>query len=119
MVSALARFRLCVELCDAHGLTRASIENIGMVGHCRTFLLEFEQGLADVETAHRLSVEIGYRYGAVFALESMVRSRSSAIAMPSDADHRARTRACRGARRTALPGGLLALAPSLAGAGTR
>jgi hypothetical protein len=70
MVSALARFRRCVELCDAHGLTRAAIANIGMVGYCRTFLLEFDEGMADFETANRLAVEIGYRYGEMFMLES-------------------------------------------------
>jgi tetratricopeptide (TPR) repeat protein len=70
MVSALARFRRCVELCDTHGLTRAAIANIGMVGYCRTFLLEFDEGMADTETAHRLAVEIGYRYGEMFTLES-------------------------------------------------
>ena len=69
MVSALARFRRCVELCDAHGLTRAAVPNLGMVGYCRFFLLEIDEGIAELEAAHALAVEIGNRYAEMFTLE--------------------------------------------------
>ena len=105
MVSALARFRRCVELCDAHGLTRVAIPNLVMVGFCRFFLLEFDEGIADIEAARALAVRIGDRYGEMFTLESpglaagvlrsLCRGRAAA---------RARARARRGDRRAAVPG---------------
>ena len=69
MASALARFRRCVELCAAHGLTRAAIPNLAMAGYCRFFLLEFDEGIADLETAHGLAVGISNRYDEMFTME--------------------------------------------------
>jgi tetratricopeptide (TPR) repeat protein len=70
MQSALARFRRCVELADAHGLPGAAVGNLAMVGYCRFFLLEFDEGCADTEAARALAVRLGNRYAEVFALES-------------------------------------------------
>ena len=69
MRSALVHFRRCLELCDAHGLTRAAIPNLGMVGYCRYFLLEMDEGIGELEAAHALAVDIGHRYGEMFSLE--------------------------------------------------
>ena len=103
MVSALARFRRCVELCDAHGLTRAAIANIAMVGYCRTFLLEFDEGMADFETAHRLAVEIGIPVRRdVHAGKPGFASRLLQSPCRRPAVPRARTRACRRDRREAV-----------------
>ncbi|MDH5244970.1 MAG: hypothetical protein OEW98_00860, partial [Betaproteobacteria bacterium] len=70
IVSALARFRQCIEICDAHGLARETIPNRTMVGHCRIYLMEFDAGLADVEAARALAVEILQQHGEMLALES-------------------------------------------------
>ena len=69
IVSALARFRRCVELCETHGLTRAAIPNLGMVAFCRFFLLEFDESFADLESARALAVKLGNRYAEMFTLE--------------------------------------------------
>ncbi len=69
MRSALVHFRRCLELCNAHGLTRAAIPNLGMVGYCRIFLLELDEGIGELEAAHALAVDIGHRYGEMFSLE--------------------------------------------------
>ena len=69
MVSAVARFRRCVELSDAHGLPRAAIANLGMAGFCRFFLLEIDEAIADLEAARALAVRLGNRYAEMFTLE--------------------------------------------------
>jgi tetratricopeptide (TPR) repeat protein len=71
MLSALARFRQCIEICNAHGLAREEIPNRTMVGHCRLYLMEFDAGIADMEAARTLAVGIGdHKHGEMFALES-------------------------------------------------
>ncbi len=71
IVSALGRFRQCIEICNAHGLAREEIPNRTMVGHCRLYMMEFDAGIADMEAARSLAVEIGdLKHGEMFALES-------------------------------------------------
>jgi class 3 adenylate cyclase/tetratricopeptide (TPR) repeat protein len=69
MLSGLTRFRRCVELCDVHGLPRPSVANLAMVGFCRFFALEFDEGFADLEAARALAVKLGNRYAEMFTLE--------------------------------------------------
>ncbi len=69
ILTSLARFRQCLAICDAHGLTRVEIPNRVMVGYCRTFLMEFDAGIADMEAARALAVEVGDRHGEMFTLE--------------------------------------------------
>ncbi len=70
MRTALARFLHCIELCDAHGLTRIAIPNRVMVGHCRIYTMEFDAGLADMQAALALALEVGDRHGQMFAVQS-------------------------------------------------
>jgi class 3 adenylate cyclase/tetratricopeptide (TPR) repeat protein len=69
MLTALARFRRCVEVCDAHGLPRPASANLAMAGFCRFFALEFDEGIADIEAARALAVKLGNRYAEMFTLE--------------------------------------------------
>ena len=69
MLSALARFRRCVDLCDAHGLPRPSVANLAMAGFCRFFALEFDESFADIDAARALGVKLGNRYAEMFTLE--------------------------------------------------
>jgi ATP/maltotriose-dependent transcriptional regulator MalT len=70
MRTALARFLHCIELCDAHGLTRIAIPNRVMAGHCRIYTMEFDAGIAEIEAAYALAVQVGDRHAEMFALES-------------------------------------------------
>ena len=70
MRTAFQRFTRCVALCDAHGLTRVAIPNRVMAGHCRIYLMEFDEGVAEMEAAHALACQVSDRHGAMFALES-------------------------------------------------
>jgi class 3 adenylate cyclase/tetratricopeptide (TPR) repeat protein len=70
MRTARARYRQCVELCDAHGLTRVAIPNRVLIGFCRCFLMEFDGGIADIDAARSLAVRIGDRHVEVMSLES-------------------------------------------------
>jgi len=70
MRTALSRFRHCVALCDAHGLTRVAIPNLVMVGHCRLYVNEFDAGIADIKAARALAVQVGDRHGEMFTLEA-------------------------------------------------
>jgi class 3 adenylate cyclase len=70
MRAACARFVRCVALCDAHGLTRFAIPNRVMIGHCRTYLAEFDAGLADMRAAHAMAVQVGDRHAEMFATQS-------------------------------------------------
>jgi class 3 adenylate cyclase/tetratricopeptide (TPR) repeat protein len=69
MLTALGRFRRCVELCDEHGLPRPAAANLAMAGFCRFFKLEFDESFADIEAARALGVKLGNRYAEVFTLE--------------------------------------------------
>jgi tetratricopeptide (TPR) repeat protein len=70
MKSALARFDQCVELCAAHGLTRVAIPNHVLIGFCRAHLMEFDAGIAQIEAARALAVQVGDRHGEMMSLES-------------------------------------------------
>jgi len=70
MRTALARFRHCVALCDAHGLTRVAIPNRIMVGHCQVYITEFDAGMVDILAARALAVQVGDRHAEMFTLES-------------------------------------------------
>lgn len=70
MRTALARFRECVALCDAHGLARVAVPNRIMIGFCRFNFLEFDAGIEDIEAARRLATRMGDRHGEMFALEA-------------------------------------------------
>ena len=70
MRAALTRFLRCVALCDANGLTRVAIPNRTMIGHCRIYLTEFDAGIADIEAARSVAVQVGDRHGEMFTLES-------------------------------------------------
>ena len=69
LLTALARFRRCVELCDVHGLPRPATANLAMAGFCRFFKLEFDESFADLEAARALAVKLGNRYAEMFTLE--------------------------------------------------
>ncbi|HVN35510.1 MAG TPA: hypothetical protein VMU96_09685, partial [Casimicrobiaceae bacterium] len=71
MRTAFERFRQCVAVCDAHGLTRVAIPNRAMAGHCRIYLMEFDEGAADMELARVLACQVGDRHGEMFAVESL------------------------------------------------
>ena len=69
MLSAIGRFRRCVELCELHGLPRPSVANLAMVGFCRFFALEFDESFADIEAARALAVKLGNRFAETFTME--------------------------------------------------
>jgi tetratricopeptide (TPR) repeat protein len=70
MKSALAQFEQCVLLCTVHGLMRVAIPNRVLIGFCRGFLVEFDKGVADIEAARSLAVQVGDRHGEMMALVS-------------------------------------------------
>ncbi len=70
MRTAFDKFRRCVALCEAHGYARIAVPNQVMVGHCRTYLLEFDVGLAEMIAARDAAVQIGNRHVEMFATQS-------------------------------------------------
>jgi class 3 adenylate cyclase/tetratricopeptide (TPR) repeat protein len=71
MATALDYFADCVELCEAHDLTRIAVPNRVMMGHCRIYTCEFDRGLDDMRTAVQTAVRIGNRHAEMFATQSM------------------------------------------------
>jgi class 3 adenylate cyclase/tetratricopeptide (TPR) repeat protein len=70
MRTAFGNFRRCVELCEAHGLTRIAIPNRIMVGHARSYLTEFDAGLSDMQAAREAARAVGNRHAEMFATQS-------------------------------------------------
>jgi len=70
MLTAFGNFQRCVALCDEHGYTRIAIPNRVMLGHCRTYLNEFDAGLADMLGARDAAIECGNRHAEMFATQS-------------------------------------------------
>jgi tetratricopeptide (TPR) repeat protein len=70
MRTAFGNFSRCVELCEAHGLTRIAIPNRIMVGHARSYLTEFDAGLADMLVAREAARAVGNRHAEMFATQS-------------------------------------------------
>ena len=70
MRTAFTTFGQCIALCDAHGLTRIAIPNRVMVGMCRTYLAEFDEGIADIREARARAVQVGDRHGEMFTLNT-------------------------------------------------
>ena len=71
MATALQHFAGCVDLCDAHGLTRISVSNRIMMGHCRIYTCDFDLGLNDVRLGLETAVRIGNRHTEMFANHSL------------------------------------------------
>jgi class 3 adenylate cyclase/tetratricopeptide (TPR) repeat protein len=69
MATALRHFADCVDLCDAHGLARVAAPNSVMMGHCRQYNCDFDQGLSDMRKGHEIAVRIGNRHGQMFAIQ--------------------------------------------------
>ena len=70
MRTALSRFTQCLALCDRHGLSRVAIPNRVMIGHCHSYLTEFDAGIADMKASRALAVKLGDRHGEMLSLES-------------------------------------------------
>ena len=71
MATALRHFADCVDLCDAHGLTRIAVPNRVMMGHCRIYSCDFDRGLDDMRVALETAVRIGNRHAEMFATQSL------------------------------------------------
>jgi class 3 adenylate cyclase/tetratricopeptide (TPR) repeat protein len=71
MATALRNFDGCVDLCDAHGLTRIAVPNRIMMGHCRIYTCEFDLGLSDMRQGLETAVRIGSRHAEMFATQSV------------------------------------------------
>ena len=67
MATALSHFADCVDLCEAHDLTRIAVPNRVMMGHCRIYTCEFDLGLDDMRVALEAAVRIGNRHAEMFA----------------------------------------------------
>jgi ATP/maltotriose-dependent transcriptional regulator MalT len=70
MATALSHFAGCVDLCEAHDLTRIAVPNRVMIGHCRIYTCEFDRGLDDMRLALEAAVRIGNRHAEMFATQS-------------------------------------------------
>ena len=71
MATALSHFAGCVDLCEAHDLTRIAVPNRVMMGHCRIYTCEFDLGLDDMRMAREAAVRIGNRHAEMFATHSI------------------------------------------------
>ncbi|SFI67339.1 adenylate/guanylate cyclase domain-containing protein [Bradyrhizobium sp. Gha] len=71
MATALRHFVDCVDLCEAHGLTRIGVPNRVMMGHCRIYTCAFDLALEDMRTAMEVAVRIGNRHAEMFAIHSI------------------------------------------------
>jgi class 3 adenylate cyclase/tetratricopeptide (TPR) repeat protein len=71
MKTALSHFASCVDLCEAHDLTRIAVPNRVMMGHCRIYTCEFDLGLDDMRVALEAAVRIGNRHAEMFATHSI------------------------------------------------
>ena len=71
MATALRHFEGCVDLCDAHGLTRIAVSNRIMMGHCRTYTCDFDAALSDMRLGLETAVRIGNRHAEMFANQSL------------------------------------------------
>jgi class 3 adenylate cyclase/tetratricopeptide (TPR) repeat protein/ABC-type transport system involved in cytochrome c biogenesis ATPase subunit len=67
MATALRHFTDCVELCEAHGLTRIALPNRTMMGICRGYVCDFDRGLDDVRAAVEVALRIGDQHAEMFA----------------------------------------------------
>ena len=70
MATALRHFAGCLDLCDAHGLTRIAVSNRIMMGHCRIYTCDFDLGLSDMRLGLETAVRIGNRHAEMFATQS-------------------------------------------------
>jgi class 3 adenylate cyclase/tetratricopeptide (TPR) repeat protein len=71
MATALSHFSSCVDLCEAHDLTRIAVPNRVMMGCCRIYTCEFDRGLDDIHLALQAAVKIGNRHAEMFATQAM------------------------------------------------
>jgi tetratricopeptide (TPR) repeat protein len=71
MATALSHFAGCVDLCEAHDLTRIAVPNRVMMGHCQIYTCEFDLGLEDMRVALEAAVRIGNRHAEMFATNSI------------------------------------------------
>jgi tetratricopeptide (TPR) repeat protein len=71
MATALRHFDGCVDLCDAHDLTRIAVANRIMMGHCRIYTCDFDRGLNDIRQGLETAVRIGNRHTEMFANHSL------------------------------------------------
>jgi class 3 adenylate cyclase/tetratricopeptide (TPR) repeat protein len=71
MATALSHFASCVDLCEAHDLTRIAVPNRVMMGCCRIYTCEFDRGLDDIRLALQTAVKIGNRHAEMFATQAM------------------------------------------------
>lgn len=71
MATALSHFTDCVDLCEAHDLTKIAVPNRVMMGHCRIYTCEFDLRLRDMCMGREASVRIGNRHAEMFATQSM------------------------------------------------
>ncbi len=71
MKTALRHFSDCVDLCDRHGLARIAVPNRVMMGHCRSYMCEFDSALEDMRKALEMAERIGNRHAEMFATQSL------------------------------------------------
>ena len=70
MATALRHFTDCVALCDSRGFARIAAPNSVMMGHCRIYTCDFDQGLDDMGKGLELALRIGNRHAQMFATQS-------------------------------------------------
>jgi class 3 adenylate cyclase/tetratricopeptide (TPR) repeat protein len=86
MATALSHFAGCVDLCEAHDLTRIAVPNRVMIGHCRIYTCDFDLGLDDMRSALETAVRIGNRHAEMFATNSIAMCLTAA-GRYAEADH--------------------------------
>jgi class 3 adenylate cyclase/tetratricopeptide (TPR) repeat protein len=71
MATALRHFTDCVNLCEAHGLTRIAVPNRIMMGVCQIYTCEFDLALNDMRASMEVALRIGDRHAEIMAALSM------------------------------------------------
>ena len=82
MATALRHFTDCVNLCEAHGLTRIAVPNRIMMGVCRIYNCAFDLALEDIRGAMEVALRIGDRHAEIMAALSIGSCLSAAGRYP-------------------------------------
>src|SRR5207244_10296616 len=82
MATALRHFTDCVNLCEAHGLTRIAVPNRIMMGVCQIYTCEFDLALNDMRASMEVALRIGDRHAEIMAAISMVSCLTAAGRYP-------------------------------------
>ena len=79
MATALRHFSECVDICDAHGLTRIAVPNRVLMGVCRFYVCDIDGGLEDIRKALETARRIGDRHAEMLAMSTMAFNLTAAL----------------------------------------